>query len=86
MAKSLTSRINALIAQGKTNKEIIAKLKCKPQAVYNARYYAKKTATKPKRKYVRKTITPIAMPIMTEVIAPTPAPTLWQRIKNFFAD
>jgi hypothetical protein len=39
---SMTQRIRALINKGYNNKDIIAKLKCKPQAVYNIRYQMNK--------------------------------------------
>jgi hypothetical protein len=92
MAKPLAQRIAALIDKGLSNQEIIARLKCKPQQVYNTRYSMKnkeKPADKPKRKYVRKTTTPIATPIATEVNTPLityyEEPSLWQRIKRWFA-
>jgi hypothetical protein len=37
-----SQRIRALIDKGYNNKDIIAKLKCKPQAVYNIRYQLNK--------------------------------------------
>lgn len=69
--KTTTSkRIHALINKGYNNKDIIAKLKCKPQAVYNIRYQLNKErglgsigtlpkptdgiGVPPKRKYTRK--------------------------------
>lgn len=39
---STTQRIRTLIDKGYNNKDIIAKLKCKPQAVYNIRYQLNK--------------------------------------------
>jgi hypothetical protein len=39
---STTQRIRTLIDKGYNNKDIIAKLKCKPQAVYNTRYQLNK--------------------------------------------
>ena len=39
---SMTQRIRALIDKGYNNKDIIEKLKCKPQAVYNIRYQLNK--------------------------------------------
>ena len=39
---STTQRIRTLIDKGYNNKDIIAKLKCKPQAVYNIRYQINK--------------------------------------------
>ena len=66
---STAQRIRALIDKGHNNKDIIAKLKCKPQAVYNIRYQLNKErglgsigelpkptegiGAPPKRKYVR---------------------------------
>ena len=93
MAKSLSQRIATLINKGVSNREIVTRLKCKPQQVYNTRYYMKnkeKPADKPKRKYVHKTTTPIATPIAAEVNAPLitrnyEEPSLWQRIKRWFA-
>ena len=92
MAKSLSQRIATLINKGLSNQEIITRLKCKPQQVYNTRYYMKnkeKPADKTKRKYVRKTTTPIATPIATEVNAPLITrnyePTLWERIKYWLS-
>ncbi len=96
MAKSLSQRIATLINKGLSNQEIITRLKCKPQQVYNTRYYMKnkeKPADKPKREYVRKTTTPIATPIETPIAAEVNAPlltyyeepSLWQRIKRWFA-
>ena len=92
MAKSLSQRIATLINKGLSNQEIITRLKCKPQQVYNTRYYMKnkeKPAGKPKRKYVRKTTTPIATPIAAEVSAPLITrnyePTLWERIKYWLS-
>ena len=69
--KTTTSkRIRALINKGYNNRDIIDKLKCKPQAVYNIRYQLNKErglgsigalpkptdgiGAPPKRKYVRK--------------------------------
>lgn len=65
-----TQRIRALIDKGYNNKDIITKLQCKPQAVYNIRYQLNKErglgsigelpkptngiGVPPKRKYVRK--------------------------------
>lgn len=67
---STTKRIRAMLDSGHTNKAIIEKLKCKPQAVYNIRYQTNKErglgsigtlpkptdgiGAPPKRKYVRK--------------------------------
>ena len=92
MAKSLPQRIATLINKGLSNQEITTRLKCKPQQVYNTRYYMKnreKPAGKPKRKYVRKTTTPIATPIAAEVSAPLITrnyePTLWERIKYWLS-
>jgi len=67
---STTQRIRAMIHKGYNNKDIIAKLKCKPQAVYNIRYQMNKErglgsigtlpkptdgiGVPPKRKYTRK--------------------------------
>jgi hypothetical protein len=92
MAKSLSRRIATLINKGLGNQEIITRLKCKPQQVYNTRYYMKnkeKPADKPKRKYVRKTTTPIATPIAAEVRTPLITrnyePTLWERIKYWLS-
>ena len=67
---SMTQRIRALIDKGYNNKDIIAKLQCKPQAVYNIRYQLNKErglgsigelpkptdgiGQPPKRKYTRK--------------------------------
>ena len=96
MAKSLPQRIATLINKGLSNQEIITRLKCKPQQVYNTRYYMKnkeKPADKTKRKYVRKTTTPIATPIETPIVAEVNAPlitrnyepTLWERIKYWLS-
>ena len=96
MAKSLSRRIATLINKGLGNQEIITRLKCKPQQVYNTRYYMKnkeKPAGKPKRTYVRKTTTPIATPIETPIVAEVNAPlitrnyepTLWERIKYWLS-
>lgn len=65
-----SKRIRALIDKGYNNKDIIAKLKCKPQSVYTVRYQINKQrglgsigavttpvngiGAPPKRKYVRK--------------------------------
>ncbi len=65
-----SQRIRALINKGHNNRDIIAKLQCKPQAVYNIRYQLNKErglgsigalpkptdgiGVPPKRKYVRK--------------------------------
>jgi hypothetical protein len=59
---STAQRIYAMIDSGYNNKAIIAIIKCKPQAVYNARYHLNKgrglgsigSAAPPKRKYTRK--------------------------------
>jgi hypothetical protein len=67
---STTQRIRTLIDKGYNNKDIIAKLQCKPQAVYNIRYQLNKErglgsigalpkpadgiGAPPKRKYTRK--------------------------------
>ena len=67
---SMAQRIRALIDKGYNNKDIIAKLQCKPQAVYNIRYQLNKErglgsigelpkptegiGVPPKRKYTRK--------------------------------
>ena len=67
---SMTQRIRALIDKGYSNKDIIAKLQCTPQAVYNNRYQLNKErglgsigalpkptdgiGAPPKRKYTRK--------------------------------
>ena len=67
---SMTQRIRAMIHKGYNNKDIIAKLQCKPQAVYNIRYQMNKErglgsigtlpkptngiGVPPKRKYTRK--------------------------------
>ena len=67
---TISKRIRALINKGYNNKDIIAKLQCKPQAVYNIRYQLNKArglgsigtlpnptdgiGVPPKRKYVRK--------------------------------
>jgi hypothetical protein len=67
---STTQRIRALIHKGYNNKDIVAKLGCKPQAVYNIRYQMNKErglgsigalpkptngiGAPPKRKYTRK--------------------------------
>lgn len=67
---STTQRIRTMIHKGYNNKDIIAKLKCKPQAVYNIRYQMNKErglgsigtlpkptdgiGVPPKRKYTRK--------------------------------
>ena len=96
MAKSLPQRIATLINKGLSNQEITTRLKCKPQQVYNTRYYMKnkeKPADKTKRKYVRKTTTPIATPIETPIVAEVNAPlitrnyepTLWERIKYWLS-
>ncbi len=66
----MTQRIRAMIHKGYNNKDIIAKLQCKPQAVYNIRYQMNKErglgsigalpkptdgiGVPPKRKYTRK--------------------------------
>ena len=68
--QSTSQRIRALIDKGYNNKDIIAKLKCKPQAVYNIRYQLNKErglgsigalpkptdgiGAPPKRKYTRR--------------------------------
>jgi hypothetical protein len=65
-----SQRIRALIDKGYNNKDIITKLHCKPQAVYNVRYQLNKArglgsigslptptngiGAPPKRKYTRK--------------------------------
>jgi hypothetical protein len=70
MAKPLSQRIAGLIEKGLSNKEIIARLKCNPQSVYNTRYAMKQRAkptAKPKRKYVRK------QPVQV-VVPPPPTP------------
>ena len=71
MNKQNTSqRIRSLINKGYSNRDIIAKLECKPQAVYNTRYQLNKErglgsigalpkptngiGVPPKRKYTRK--------------------------------
>ena len=95
--KTIGRRIRDLIAEGKTNKEIIAKLKCDPQRVYNARYYVKNKTTpdQPKRKYVRKETAPVVTPMMTEVedsppvqerkeVTRTETPSLFARILRWF--
>ena len=67
---SITQRIRTLISKGYNNKDIIAKLQCKPQAVYNIRYQLNKErglgsigtlpkptngiGVPPKRKYTRR--------------------------------
>jgi len=67
---STAKRIRAMLDIGHTNKAIIEKLQCKPQAVYNIRYQVNKArglgsigalkkptdgiGAPPKRKYVRK--------------------------------
>ena len=67
---STTQRIRTMVHKGYTNRDIIAKLDCKPQAVYNIRYQMNKErglgsigalpkptdgiGAPPKRKYVRK--------------------------------
>jgi hypothetical protein len=66
-----TLRIRAMVHKGYTNRDIIDKLNCKPQSVYNIRYQINKErglgsigslpkptdgiGAPPKRKYVRKT-------------------------------
>lgn len=65
-----SQRIRALINKGYNNKDIVAKLQCKPQAVYNIRYQLNKErglgsigtlpkptdgiGAPPKRKYTRR--------------------------------
>jgi hypothetical protein len=44
MTRPMTQRIASLIEKGVSNKAIVAKLKCKPQQVYNTRHYMKKQA------------------------------------------
>ena len=73
MTKPLAHRIAALINKGLSNQEIIARLKCEPQSVYNTRYYIKNKSKlldkqKTKRKYVRKTVEPVVVET-----PPTPA-------------
>jgi hypothetical protein len=105
MTKSMTKRIATLIDKGLSNKEIIARLKCQPQQVYNTRYYMKKKAEaarmvgRKKVKIVRlasgKNPKPVARPIPTEIVEATEVnaplityyeePSLWQRIKRWFA-
>ena len=74
MTKKMNLRITAMITNGFSNKEIITSLKCKPQQVYNARYYKKKQdeeAAKVKRKYVRKQPTPTPVEPTPAMLAPT---------------
>jgi hypothetical protein len=105
MAKSLAQRIATLIDKGLSNKEIIARLKCQPQQVYNTRYSMKKKAEaarmvgRKKVKIVRlasgKNPKPVARPTPTEIVEATEVnaplityyeePSLWQRIKRWFA-
>ena len=78
MTKSMTKRIATLIDKGLSNKEIIARLKCPPQQVYNTRYYTKKKAEaarmvgRKKVKIVRlasgKNPKPVARPTPTEIV------------------
>jgi len=42
MTRPMTQRIASLIEKGASNKAIVAKLKCRPQQVYNTRHYMKK--------------------------------------------
>ena len=78
MTKPMTKRIESLLIKGLTNKEIIARLKCAPQKVYNTRYYMKKKAEdalmvgRKKVKIVRvasgKNPKPVARPTPTEIV------------------
>ena len=73
MTKPLAHRIAALINKGLSNQEIIARLKCEPQSVYNTRYSLKNKAKlldkqKTKRKYVRKAVETVVVQA-----PPTPA-------------
>jgi hypothetical protein len=110
---SATRRIHALLDMGFSTKAIITKMKCTPQAVYNARYQLNRKRglgaivaapvptpttgigtppkSKPKRKYTRRKQETgiVAAPVKAEG---TPVyqitmvePTLWQRVKGWFA-
>jgi hypothetical protein len=110
---STTRCIEALLDMGLSTKAISAKLRCKPQAVYNVRYHLNKRRglgaivaapvptpttgigtppkSKPKRKYTRRKQETgiVAAPVKAEG---TPVyqitmvePTLWQRVKGWFA-
>jgi hypothetical protein len=78
MTKPMTKRIESLLIKGLTNKEIIARLKCAPQKVYNTRYYMKKKAEaalmvgRKKVRIVRvasgKNPKPVARPTPTEIV------------------
>lgn len=78
MTKPMTQRIAALIEKGVASKDIIAKLKCKPQQVYSTRYYMKKQAEvarmaeRKKIKIVKlasgKNPKPVARPLPSEII------------------
>jgi hypothetical protein len=97
---STAKRIRAMLDIGHTNKAIIEKLQCKPQAVYNIRYQVNKArglgsigalkkptngiGAPPKRKYVRKGTGIADWAPMPELQITVVEPTLWQRIKQWF--
>ena len=80
--KRLTRSIYSMLEAGCTTKEIITKLHCKPQAVYNARYEINK---KLGLGAISGTGIVAANPILTPApLAPPPLPlSFWQRLKNW---
>lgn len=71
MTKPMTKRIESLLLKGLSSKEIVARLKCPPQQVYNARYYMKKRA-EAARASERKKITIVRRPAKVEPVEPMP--------------
>ena len=91
--QSMTKRVMGMVEQGFSNKQIIARLHCNPQIIYNARYRINKQkglGALPTATY-QIPVPPSTLP-RVDPFPPAfhagnrqmPTPTLWMRIKAFF--